>query len=65
MARSQYVYLVLDKGLPPAAFTVKHEFERWLDSNPDPGGRELWRCHDARPSTKPGVLLDPVTLQPK
>jgi hypothetical protein len=65
MARSQYVYLVLDKGLPPAAFTVKHELERYLGSAPDPGGRELWRCRDARPVAYPAVLLDPGTLQPK
>jgi hypothetical protein len=65
MARSHSVYLVIDPGLPPAAFTVKHEFETWLDHHPDPGGRELWRCRDAHPVAYPGVLLDPETLQPK
>lgn len=65
MARSQYVYLVLDDGLPPAAFTVKYEFERYLDSQPDPGGRELWRCCDGHPGWRQAVLLDPETLQPK
>jgi hypothetical protein len=65
MARSQYVYLVLDKDVPPAAFTVKKEFERYLEWHPDPGGRKLWRCRDAHPALHPAVLLDPATLQPK
>ena len=65
MARSHSVYLVLDPGLPPAAFTVKHELEGFLNGTPDRGGRQLWRCRDGHPELYPGVLLDPETLQPK
>lgn len=65
MARSHSVYLVLDPGLPPAAFTVKWELERFLGGSPDPGGRQLWRCRDGHPVTYPAVLLDLETLEPK
>lgn len=65
MARSEYVYLVLDPGLPPAAFTVKRDFAAYLAGRPDPGGRQLWRCHDGLPYTRPGVVLDLETLQPR
>jgi hypothetical protein len=33
MARSTYIYLVMDQGAPVSAFTVKHEMMTWLSRN--------------------------------
>ncbi len=34
MARSTYVYIVMDDGVPVVGFTVKHEMVSWLGRNP-------------------------------
>lgn len=46
MARSNYVYVVIEQGIPVAAFTVKYEMERWLGRHGE--GREfrVWRLRD-------------------
>lgn len=31
MARSSYVYVVMDHDTPVAGFTVKHELKTWLE----------------------------------
>jgi hypothetical protein len=56
MARSQYIYMIVDQGLPPLGFTVKHEMTRWLRHHPDPGGRVIWRGRDGVVKSEPVVL---------
>jgi hypothetical protein len=62
MARSQYVYMVADPGLPPEGFTVKHELLTWLERNPDPGGRVIWRGRAGRHKAAPPVAVTPGEL---
>lgn len=62
MARSKYVYTVLDPGLPPEGFTVKHELLWWLKDHPDPGGRVIWRGHDGRAKHQAPVVVNPLAL---
>lgn len=35
MARSTYIYLAIDEGMPLAAFTVKYELQDWFDKQTD------------------------------
>lgn len=34
MARSTYIYVVMEDGLPIKGFTVKHELKTWVEKNP-------------------------------
>ena len=34
MARSTYIYLLMENDEPVAAFTVKWEMERWINHHP-------------------------------
>lgn len=61
MARSQYIYTIIDPGEPPAGFTVKHELVRWLRHHPGPEGRQVWRLRDGIVKGDP-VLLDTEEL---
>lgn len=36
MARSSYIYIVMEGNSLRAAFTVKHECQTWLERNPAP-----------------------------
>lgn len=49
MARSQYIYMVVDQSGGPvlAVFTVKHELITWLDRRTTGAAEdEVWRHHD-------------------
>lgn len=71
MARSTYVYVVLDKSTshygPVAAFTVKHELVTWLNSMAVVADRvEVWRIRDSAEADTPvricveSLLNDPA-----
>lgn len=44
MARSTYVYVVMDQDKPVSGFTVKHEMKTWLERYP--GEYTIWRIND-------------------
>lgn len=54
MARSTYVYVVMDKAgmLPEATFTVKYEMKRWLkQAGCEPADTEVYRFPDGGDGT--------------
>lgn len=58
MARSEYVYVVIDpKTSEPGTFTVKHELVTWLSRHPDPSSLLIWRCRDGRLMWRPPVRV--------
>lgn len=48
MARSTYIYVVMDPRapLPVATFTVKHEMVGWLKRTRKPGSTKVYRYGD-------------------
>ncbi len=68
MARSQYIYLVVESGYdwstPRAAFTVKHELVSWLRAHKPSGANsefEVFRLADGN-RNQPPVGLDLAEL---
>ena len=61
MARSQTIWLVMQAGLPVAAFTVKHELASWLEMQPHRSHLTLFRCPD-KPSWHPDYYEAPVQV---
>jgi hypothetical protein len=61
MARSSYVYVVMNGFREPVAgFTVKHELLTWLTDNRQDGYR-VWRIRDGRfANTSPIDVTDKV-----
>lgn len=56
MARSSYIYLVTEGGVPTAAFTVKWEMEQWITQHPSTYQR--FRMADGlHPTTKEPVEM--------
>lgn len=53
MARSTYVYVVLDHVGPVAGFTVKHEMVTWLERNP--GEYLIYRLSDG--GHRPAIVM--------
>lgn len=57
MARSSYVYVVMENSILRAGFTVKHEMKTWLERNP--GDYTVWRLVDGlNTDARPPVLMD-------
>jgi len=46
MPRSTYVYIVVDDGIPIAAFTVKYELGIWLAARQPVDDYRIWRIND-------------------
>ena len=44
MARSKYIYIVLNGAYIEAAFTVKHELESWLNKDNRLNSEEFRSC---------------------
>jgi hypothetical protein len=55
MARSTYVYVVMDGTEPVAGFTVKHEMATWLERNP--GDYTIWRLSDGLMQSRPPAIM--------
>jgi hypothetical protein len=53
MARSSYVYVVMNGDIPVAGFTVKHELVTWLGRNP--GDYVIYRLGDK--GSRPPVIM--------
>lgn len=62
MSRSQYVWVVTGphRGIPVAAFTVKHELRRWLSENM----QFVLNVVRFKDGEQIGVWLDSHTLDP-
>lgn len=61
MARSSYVYVVMDHDKPVAGFTVKHELKTWLDRNLDErtaSEYKVWRLSDGLYQREPVEMTD-------
>lgn len=57
MARSSYVYIVVDaNGTPVRGFTVKHELAKWLGRNPYE--YQVWRIPDGRNGAIANITSD-------